>query len=197
MQTSTRVGRILATLAALVILHLSPFLMAQAVNGTLLGTVTDTSGATVTGAKVQAKSAETGAVHESVTNESGNFSFPNLQPGTYAVSAEANGFKRVTQQSITLLSNSSVRVDLSLTPGSVSETVTVTTAPPLLQTDRADISTKIDAANMAEIAPHYRTQLPVASQPGPRSQPRNLPALAVLQCAEFFADPGQWHAARQ
>lgn len=151
MQTSTRVGRILATLAALVILHLSPFLMAQAVNGTLLGTVTDTSGATVTGAKVQAKSAETGAVHESVTNESGNFSFPNLQPGTYAVSAEANGFKRVTQQSITLLSNSSVRVDLSLTPGSVSETVTVTTAPPLLQTDRADISTKIDAANMAEL----------------------------------------------
>ena len=151
MQTSTRVGRILATLAALVILHLSPFLMAQAVNGTLLGTVTDTSGATVTGAKVQAKSAETGAVHESVTNESGNFSFPNLQPGTYAVSAEATGFKRVTQQSITLLSNSSVRVDLSLTPGSVSETVTVTTAPPLLQTDRADISTKIDAANMAEL----------------------------------------------
>ena len=151
MQTSTRVGRILATLAALVILHLSPFLMAQAVNGTLLGTVTDTSGATVTGAKVQAKSAETGAVHESVTNESGNFSFPNLQPGTYAVSAEANGFKRVTQQSITLLSNSSIRVDLSLTPGSVSETVTVTTAPPLLQTDRADISTKIDAANMAEL----------------------------------------------
>jgi hypothetical protein len=125
--------------------------MGQAVNGTLLGTVTDTSGAAVAGARVLITAAATGAVHESVTNESGNYSFPDLQPGTYAVSAEAKGFKRVSQQSINLLSNSSTRVDLSLTPGDVSETVTVTAAPPLMQTDRADISTKIDSASVAEL----------------------------------------------
>ncbi len=151
MESRKRAGSCLGILTALIVCLFSHSLMGQAVNGTLLGTITDTSGATVAGAKVSATSTETGAVHESVSNESGNYSFPDLQPGTYAVSAEANGFKRVTQQNIALLSNSSVRVDLSLTPGSVSETVTVTTTPPLLQTDRADISTKIDAANMAEL----------------------------------------------
>ena len=125
--------------------------MGQAVNGTLLGTITDASGAAVTGAKVSATASETGAVHETVTNESGNYSFPDLRPGTYAISAEASGFKRVSQQSIGLLSNSSVRVDLNAQPGNVSETVTVTTAPPLLQTDRADIGTKIDAANVMQL----------------------------------------------
>jgi hypothetical protein len=125
--------------------------MGQAVNGTLLGTITDASGATVTGAKVSATASETGAVHETVSNESGNFSFPDLRPGTYAISAEASGFKRVSQQNIGLLSNSSVRVDLTLTPGNVSETVTVTTAPPLLQTDRADIGTKIDSTDVMQL----------------------------------------------
>jgi hypothetical protein len=125
--------------------------MGQAVNGTLLGTVTDSSGANIAGAKVSLKEAATGAIHEAMANESGNYTFPNLQPGTYVVSAEATGFKRVTQENISLVSNSSVRVDLTMTPGNVSETVMVTGAPPLLQTDRADISTKIDAANMAEL----------------------------------------------
>ena len=131
MESRKRAGSCLGILTALIVCLFSHSLMGQAVNGTLLGTITDTSGATVAGRKVSATLTETGAVHESVSNESGNYSFPDLQPGTYAVSAEANGFKRVTQQNIALLSNSSVRVDLSLTPGSVSETVTVTTTPPL------------------------------------------------------------------
>ncbi len=141
----------LGILIALIVFCFSHPLMGQAVNGTLLGTVTDTSGAAVAGAKVLATAAATGAVHESVSNESGNYSFPDLQPGAYAISAEASGFKRVTQQNINLLSNSSVRVDLTVTPGNVSETVMVTAAPPLLQTDRADISTKIDATSVAEL----------------------------------------------
>src|ERR1700748_2122028 len=107
MLTSTkRLAPIWGVLTALIVLCCSPSLMGQAVNGTLLGTVTDTSGAAVTGSKVVATASGTGAVHESITNESGNYSFPNLQPGTYAISAEASGFKRVTQQDIGLLSNS-------------------------------------------------------------------------------------------
>ena len=150
-RSNKRVVPLWGAVIALVVFCYSSSVLGQAVTGTLLGTVTDTSGAAVTGAKVSATVAATGAVHDSVTNESGNYSFPDLQPGTYAVSAEATGFKRVTQQNIGLLSNSSVRVDLTLTPGNVSETVTVTTAPPLLQTDRADISTKIDAANVVQL----------------------------------------------
>jgi hypothetical protein len=151
LKSSKKAGSFLGILTVLVFFSCSHSLIGQAVNGTVLGTVTDSSGATVAGAKVLATAAETGAVHESVTNESGNYSFPDLQPGTYTVSAEANGFKRVTQENIGLLSNTSTRVDLSLTPGNVSETVVVNTAPPELQTDRADISTKIESEAVVDM----------------------------------------------
>jgi len=123
----------------------------QAVNGTLLGTVTDNTGASLANAKVTVTEVGTGAIHESVTNESGNYTFPDLQPGTYSITVEAKGFKKETHQNIDLLSNSSTRVDISTEPGSVSETVLVTTAPALLQTDRADISTKIEARQVADL----------------------------------------------
>ena len=76
MESRKRVGSCLGILTALIVFLFSHSLMGQAVNGTLLGTVTDTSGATVAGAKVLATAAETGAVHESVSNESGNYVFP-------------------------------------------------------------------------------------------------------------------------
>src|SRR6266700_1066485 len=123
----------------------------QAVNGTLLGSVTDASGATIAGAKVTAKETSTSAVHESVTNESGNYTFPDMQPGSYSVTVEAAGFKKATQEKVDLVSNSATRVDIMLQTGSVSETVLVTTAPPLLQTDRADISTKIDTQEVVDM----------------------------------------------
>jgi hypothetical protein len=72
-------------------LNLSVIALGKAVNGTLLGTVTDPTGATIAGTRVSAVSAGTGAVHAAVTNESGNYSFPDLQPDTYSVSAEAKG----------------------------------------------------------------------------------------------------------
>jgi protocatechuate 3,4-dioxygenase beta subunit len=93
----------------------------QAVNGTLLGTVTDQTGAAIANASVKATETATAAIHDSVTNESGNYTFPNLQPGTYTVTAEAAGFKKLTQTAIDLQSNSSTRVDLKLETGSVSE----------------------------------------------------------------------------
>jgi hypothetical protein len=141
----------LRSVFGLLLLCLSHSLLGQAVNGTLLGTVTDTTGASVAGVKVTATAASTGELHESVTNESGNYTFPDLEPGTYTVTVEARGFKKATHENIDLLINSSTRVDLSLVPGSISETVLVTTAPALLQTDRADISTKIEAKQLADL----------------------------------------------
>jgi hypothetical protein len=122
--------------------------LGQAVNGTLLGTVTDTTNATVANAKVTLKETSRNSTHESMTNGSGNYTFPDLPPGAYNITVESTGFKKAMQQNVQVLSNSSVRVDMTLQPGNVTETVTVTTAPPVLQTDRADISTKIDATNV-------------------------------------------------
>ena len=123
----------------------------QAVNGTLLGTVTDASGATVAGAKVTATQTSTGLIHQSTSNESGNYTFPDLPPGNYSVTVEGTGFKKATQEKIDLASNSSTRVDITMQTGSVSETVLVTEAPPILQTDRADISTKIETQEVVDM----------------------------------------------
>ena len=155
-------------------------LLGQAVNGTLLGTVTDGSGANIAGAKVSATDAATGAIHQSVTNDSGNYSFPDMQPGTYSVSVEAQGFKKSTHENIDLLSNSSTRVDLTLVPGNVTETVVVTTAPPLLQTDRADISTKLDSATVED--------MPIGTNRNFQSLLNLVPgtAPAVFQHSQFF-----------
>jgi len=130
------------------LLSVSQTLSGQAVNGTLLGTVNDTTGAAVSNAKIVATQTSTGAIHETTTNESGNYTFPDMRPGPYRVTVESAGFKKALQENIVLVSNSSIRVDFELQTGNVTETVQVTAAPPLLQTDRADISTKIDAANV-------------------------------------------------
>jgi hypothetical protein len=68
-------------IVSLLVFSLSASLLGQAVNGTLLGTITDPSGATVAGAKVTATEVTTGLIRESVTNESGNFTFPDTPPG--------------------------------------------------------------------------------------------------------------------
>jgi hypothetical protein len=129
----------------------SSALWGQAVNGTLLGTVTDTTGAAVANAHVVATNAATGSQRSSNTNGSGNYTFPDTTPGSYTVAVDSAGFKKAEQQNITLLANTTIRVDVSLQPGNVSETITVTTAPPVLQTDRADISTKLEAMAVSEL----------------------------------------------
>jgi hypothetical protein len=164
----------------LLLLGFSHVLLGQAVNATLLGTVTDSSGAAVAGAKVVATEASTGLIHESVTNESGNYTFPDLHPGPYLVTVEAKGFKKETRENIDLPSNSSTRVDLTMQPGNVSETITVTTAPPVLQTDRADISTKLEAEILVD--------MPLGTNRNYQSLLNLVPGVApqVFQHSQFF-----------
>ena len=163
-------------------------------NATLLGTITDSTGATVAGAKVTATETATGLIHESVTNESGNYTFPDLPPGKYSITAEAKGFKKDTHQNIDLLSNSSTRVDVAMVTGSVSEEVLVTTAPALLQTDRADISTKIEARQVADLPLGTNRNFQSLLNTGSRHGACDLPALTVLQCGELAADGGERYA---
>ena len=125
--------------------------LAQAVSGTLLGTVVDGTGAAVPNAQVTLTATETGQVQQFKTNESGNYLVPGLQPGNYTVSVEAAGFKRETHEHVAVASNTTVRIDASLVTGAVTEQVTVSTAPPVLQTDRADISTQIERQQVADL----------------------------------------------
>src|SRR5580704_15562355 len=123
----------------------------QAVNGTLLGSVTDASGAVVVNAKVTITEQNTNIVRSAMTNESGNYSFGDLPPGKYAVTVEQTGFKKESRRDIDLLVDSTVRVNIALQPGAVTETVEVTGAPPILQTDSAGTGTKMDRIEVASL----------------------------------------------
>ena len=123
----------------------------QTVNATLLGSVTDASGGTVANAKVTITEVNTGVSRSGQTNESGNYTFPNLPPGQYSVTVEAAGFRKETRRDIEVLVNTNTRVDLQLQPGAVSESIEVTGAPPMLQTDSASTAEKIERATLENV----------------------------------------------
>src|SRR5882724_9553120 len=136
----------MAVLLATICLGFSEPVRGQAVNATLLGTVTDSSGAPVGNAKITITETNTGISRTSQTNESGNYVVPDLPPGTYTVVAELSGFKRASRPAIDVVVNTTGRVDLVLQPGNISETVVVEEETPILQTERADTGRKIDTA---------------------------------------------------
>jgi hypothetical protein len=117
----------------------------QAVNGTIVGTVTDSSGAAVAGAKVTITETNTQITHGAITNDSGTYGFPDLPPGTYEVTVQMAGFKREAKSGIVLQANSSPRADLRLEPGDVTQTIEVQANAALLQTERADTGRTVDA----------------------------------------------------
>jgi hypothetical protein len=116
----------------------------QAVNGSLLGTITDSSGGSVPSAKVTLTETQTSVVRTTNTNESGNYTFNDLPPGTYMVIAEQTGFKRASRSGVDVIVNTTARVDLSLQPGAITETIQVTAETPMLQTERADTGRVIE-----------------------------------------------------
>jgi hypothetical protein len=144
---AARIGRAVCVLCALASWSPVP-VHSQAVTATLLGAVTDSGGAVVANATVTATEAATAAVRTSQSNSSGNYVFPNITPGQYAITVQQDGFKREVRQNIDVPVNSSIRVDVQLQIGSITQTVEVTTAPPLLQTDRADTGAKIETAQL-------------------------------------------------
>ena len=123
----------------------------QAVNATLLGTVTDTTGAAVSGAKVTVQEVNTSLMRTAVSNDSGNYTFPTLTPGMYNVTIEKDGFRKAVRRNVEVLVDTTVRVDMQLQPGTITEQITVTAEIPVLQTDRADVGEKVEATQLGEL----------------------------------------------
>ncbi|MFN7544855.1 MAG: carboxypeptidase regulatory-like domain-containing protein [Acidobacteriota bacterium] len=130
-------------------------MMGQAVNGTLVGTVTDSSNALVASAKVTITAKGTGISQLGSTNASGNFAFPNLQPGVYKVEVEVAGFRKSIRDNVDVLVNSTARADFELQPGQVSESISVTAEAAVLQTDRTDTGRKIETKQLADMPLAY------------------------------------------
>jgi hypothetical protein len=105
--------------------------------GALTGVVQDASGAAIPGAEVTLTNPETSFTQITKSNASGEYVFSPIKIGTYAVTVKAQGFEQMTQKNIAVNIGQRADVNITLKPGAVSETVTVTAAPPLLQTQNS------------------------------------------------------------
>lgn len=134
------------------LLTLSGLAQAQAITGSLLGTITDSSGAVASGASVTITETRTNLSNTTTTNADGNYVFANVKDGVYRVEAALKGFKKVVRESVIVDVNTTVRVDLAMQVGEVSETVTIeATSAPILQTDRADTGRLLETKQVAEL----------------------------------------------
>lgn len=125
--------------------------IAQVRFGGIVGTVADPSDATVSGANVKLTNLGTNEVRTMQTGNGGIFSFPNLIAGMYRVEVAMPGFKHFVQDRVEVQVDVSTRVDAKLQVGNASETVTVTTEAPPLQTDSASLGTTISQAEVESI----------------------------------------------
>ncbi len=130
---------------------LAATLHAQYGRGTILGTVTDSTGAVVPGVKVTAKNAGTNETRDFTTDEGGNYQFSAMLAGRYDVVAAGGQFKTAAVNGVELRTNSQARVDIVMQLGVVSETVSVQSTVPQLQTNTAVMGTVIDNRTMIEL----------------------------------------------
>ena len=116
-------------------------LLAQVDRGAIVGTVSDASGAVVPGASVTVTNTATNQAARFSTNASGYYEAPLLRIGTYTVTVEKEGFRKLQQPGVEVGVNQVVRVDLTLQVGTTTQTLEVTGTPPLVQTETSSLGT--------------------------------------------------------
>jgi hypothetical protein len=141
--------RVLAGLCFAVLLGLPLF--SQINTGRILGTVTDQTGGVIAGAAVVVTNTETGVVRNLVADGAGEYDAPNLNPGKYTVRASAAGFQAFERQNIELEVGKDARIDAQLTPGQVTQTITVSESALLLDTTSATVTGTINTENIVDI----------------------------------------------
>ncbi len=142
--------RLLILFVALALIAaMAPVGWAQEVTAAVTGRVTDPTGAAIAGATVTARDVDRGTVVKTETNIDGAYTLPRLPVGNYELRVESTGFQTVVRPSLTLELNQTARLDFSMTLGQVSQTLEVTTAPPLLQTDSTQVGTVMQANAIA------------------------------------------------
>jgi len=161
-------------LAFLLLLGSVAGLFSQTTSTTILGTVEDSSGSVIVGAKVILANTRTGVKAETMSTSSGDYTFPLIDIGEYTVSVEMSGFKSSARTGVLVQINEKVRVDFRLEIGQVSERIQVTADIAQLKTDEASLGNVVEQRRLVE--------LPVNG--------RNVGNLAVLQPGVMFGSRG-------
>src|SRR5436853_2049932 len=149
---------LLGVLALVCLLALSSQLAsAQVVFGSVVGNVTDGTGAAIPGASIKITMTVTNDSRTMQTNELGSYTIATVTPGTYQVEIAKEGFRAFFAQNVLVNPNNIVRVDAQLQVGAVSERLEVSATAALLQTDRADIHAEVTAQDLTTLPQANRT----------------------------------------
>jgi hypothetical protein len=124
---------------------------AQSNRGSMAGSITDSSGALIPGAKISIRNTQTGVSSETVSSADGNYRFPELPVGAYDVNVTLNGFKTAQRTGVIVEVNSTSALDIQLVPGNLSETVSVVSDAPTLQTESSDVGTTVNSRQVLEL----------------------------------------------
>ena len=149
--TASRRVQLLIGLTLGVLLLSAPHAAAQLDTGAIVGAVRDSSGAFLPGVTVTVIHEATGVTQTTITNESGQYVFPSLRVGTYTVSAELSGFRRVVQKGVPLSVQDRREVAFMLEVGNLAEEINVSGRSELLQTQSADIGNVVDERQLREL----------------------------------------------
>jgi hypothetical protein len=151
----------------------------QGTTGSITGTITDSSGSVIPNAKVIATEVDRGTIYPTQSNSAGLYLFPRLPVGHFAVRAEASGFATSIKPGFELQADQIARVDIQMNVGSSTETVTVSSTPPLLQQDTMEVGYVIGS--------NLNANLPLAT--------RNYAELTLLTPGATTVDPSSFENA--
>ena len=135
----------------LLLLVSSVCVFAQTTNGSIQGTVTDPSGATIGGSKVTGRNLETGLTISTTTSDAGLYSLANLPPGRYTVTVEAPNLKKYSQEGVTVQTDATVALNIQMQIGAISDNVTVTADAQQLETATSDIGVTLQSSLTANL----------------------------------------------
>src|SRR5581483_11621345 len=125
--------------------------IAQIVRGSITGRVADSTGAPVPDAKITVTNEQTGIAVHLASGESGTYTVPELNPGTYTVSVEKTGFRQVEVKKIQLLAQQTVRQDITLQVGELQQRVEVSGTAPLINTENQTVSTRVSSVQLEQL----------------------------------------------
>jgi Carboxypeptidase regulatory-like domain/TonB-dependent Receptor Plug Domain len=165
-------------LTALLSFLIPTFAQAQKDTASMTGQVTDSSGAVIAGARVDAVNVETNYTHHAVSNQTGEWTISPVRIGTYRVSVTSAGFKKAEVGPFTLDVQQRQRLDVALQPGAATQTVEVKETTPLLESETSERSQLIDSKTMETLALNGRNPVQLAqltagvtvSEPGARDE---------------------------
>ena len=141
-----RTSRLAAFLSLLILIFGPlPASFGQGITGSITGTVTDSTGASIAGATVTVIQIDTNAVHTVTTSDVGSFTVPQLPPGQYSLKIDKATFKVYKQDNLTLEIDQVAQINAQMQPGSQNETVVVTTTASVIQTEDSSVGSVIDS----------------------------------------------------